>query len=621
MKIKSIILKKRELCKIWLIIIFFFSTLLVGNAQEKYLEIDSYALPVLSIEYRGSLIMEPQDLLQAQTDFPELYEGVDSYEDLRSSKLVKIDDTHWVSFYFPVYAVVCLPVKLVLKWIGISQYKCFAYTNVATLWIALYAIYRHIKRSEDEGDYWLLILLSLTPIWHFITYIGIESVAYSMMIIAMVAWEEKKWHRAALIISVTCMANPTIMGFGIVMFLDYFVDRLEKGTSIFGEFSRLLSVCACYIPSLIPFAFNLHYLGTINPTISDSKTGDTILDRMLSYFFDLNIGLTAVSVVLMVLFLCTIIYAISRKDKHLWMMWSSVVFTTACFSLMIHINCGTFSIARYVLWVIPTYIFSIWKFVKSFWKKNLYRTIVYMVATSSVVLVFFYNGGFNGYSSLELSAVSKAVLNHFPQLYISFCDSTFNSRVNHIDGAYDVSGYTIYTDSVTSEVRKIMYCNTEENRKAILEKLTSKDDPGLLELQQKMKGPDGRICYINVDYLSDTQYEILGAYSSGYFGWVYSYYEKLGEVEDTENILEMAESLMDGNQDAVKRLYDMLDADELEENEYIHTLYWLIFSRQDSEEENRTWTDAIRNGADKYGVFEAFINSDEFTGRLLNYCV
>ena len=59
--------------------LMFFAFFLLSRAfagQMWYAEIDSNALPTISMQYRGSIFIDESDLVIAQNDYPELYRGI-----------------------------------------------------------------------------------------------------------------------------------------------------------------------------------------------------------------------------------------------------------------------------------------------------------------------------------------------------------------------------------------------------------------------------------------------------------------------------------------------------------------------------------------------------------------
>ena len=73
-------------------------------------------------------------------------------------------------------------------------------------------------------------------------------------------------------------------------------------------------------------------------------------------FFDLNFGLASVSLLGVILYLLSIGYAIIKKERHLFFVGFSVIFTVIAVSFQVHINSGMIHIARYLVWIYPVFI-------------------------------------------------------------------------------------------------------------------------------------------------------------------------------------------------------------------------------------------------------------------------
>lgn len=585
-----------------------------------YMEIDSYVLPIISLEYRGSIIMDQQDIDTARRDLPQLYENVYSFDDLRASKLCTIDDNHWISYYFPVYALICLPVKLLLQILGLNQCYSFTLTNGLVYILALYVLYNYLQKKKMH-HYILLPFLVICPNWIYLNYIGAEPVMFSALVMTMLFWDEKKYRISALIISIMSMMNPTIMGFGIILFLDFVLDIILKDKRLLftrDGIKKTLHLCSCYLPSLFPFAVNWFYLGTINPTIINAKV-ESVWRRVLAYFFDINFGLASISVIVIILYILTIIYAIVKKDRKLFMTSFSVIFTTVLVSFQIHINCGMLNVARYVLWLYPVFIFSIYKFLqKIFTKVVIVSSVISFITLLSIILTYMYNGR---YAYTELNHVAKTILNYFPQYYVSFCDSTFNSRINHVDGGYNLNSFVIYCDSITNDVRKIMYCNIKENKEILENILESDKDNNSEKLHRKMRSDeDNKIYYINIDRYEIIQYKISAFYSREAYDWVKSMYVKRNiETPSPKRIIQIVKGIFLDQNFAYKTIYDLVVTDNMSDDEFIHCLYNEILGRDEAEEEHLNWINEIeKNRLQRFNVLETFLGSDEFHNKV-NY--
>lgn len=586
--------------------------LLIGCIRNcTYFEIDSYVLPLISMEYRGSLICTQEDIEKAREDFPSLYRDVYEYEDLRSSKLVKIDDEHWLPYYFPVYAVICLPMKLLLQLLNLDQTKCFSITASILLILLIYLISKlHPDKSSIENLFLDIILLAC-PIWVYLQLIGIESIAFSVNAIAILLWRKKHYRIAALLVSIICMANPTIMAIGIVLFMDYILEECieDKRLILKKKIKDIIILAACYIPSLIPFIFNYIMLGRLNLTVSAemlSNKEETMFHRTLSYLYDLNLGVASFALVMIGVFTVVGLYSVIKRQRRLFMGWLAGILTVFLYSYMIHINCSMILCARYVIWTWPIIAFCVYDFVYTAFRRMITR---YIILIALIVLncgQMIYNGS---YGSYELSRTSRFVLNRFPKAYISFCDSTFNARVNHIDGGYYPQDYTIYSDSRNGEIRKIMYRGnmvTVSNLMYVL----SLDNDDLSLIENELISSDNKIHYITIGPREEQQYKL---------GELYHYYEYISshmveEDMEQEEALELAEGFQQKDYDLI---YQYLNDDAMSDEQYIHECYVFILGRNEREAEMDDWIQKMdQEGMTREDLIRLFVGSQEFINKV-----
>lgn len=600
-----------------LAVLFIGSVIFVKTNRATYAEIDSYALPIISIQHRGSIVMTQTDIEQAKIDFPQLYANVDSYNDLRSAKLIKIDDEHWLSYYFPVYSALCIPVKLVLQALHFDQEKCMTLTNALMYSAAMVILYLHIRKT-DKKKIFLLAMMAVTPITIYLNYQSAEAVMGSLMIIAMVLWRERRMKSAALVISITCTMQPVIMAVGIVIFADWVISAFKENKKIYKDkkFQKeTLLLCCCYIPSLIPFAVNKALIGTFSVTAgliqSHSGFTDTIWDRFLEYFFDLNLGMASFAALTVLLFWCALIYSAVKKKYRLFMECFAAVFITFLVSFAVHINSGMISCSRYVVWIYPIVVFAVHEFLELALNDRLFikwgASLLTIICT---VCMFMINGIYPIY---DMNKLTSNILDRIPQLYVTFCDSTFNAKVNRLHGGYNLSeqgGYAVYYDSDTGEVRKILYKNTDNVKQTLTGLFHSENDPDMSGFAAKLRTPsDGRQYYISV-----TRYDKI-QYTSKATKYVQTVCKQLGIYGSSKEII-LVGNYLDKRDDALA-LNDLLtDNAELSAEEYVAELYKLILKRDGSESEIAGKAVLIRDGSmSREDVFRQFITSSEFRSK------
>lgn len=450
-----------------------------------YAEIDSYALPVISMQYRGSLTMEQSDLVLAQRDFPELYSGVNSFDDLRASKLVKTagDPDVWVSYYFPVYGMAALPFKLLLQFLGLPQERAFTLLNACSIILAL-ALAVKILKIPDKNKFVFLLLVSASPLPLYCCYISAEAFMCGLVIFVLVLFHEKHYRIAAILVMLASWMNPTVLMFGLPMIAEYFVNLFKTRKNggfwktIFSNFGDIVKYAACYIGFVVPFIFNIIFLGKINPTMG-TGTADGVIERFGAYLFDLNFGFASFAFIVVLTSIITFPVLLVKKRFECAFYYAGLVLVVAGYSVTFHINCGMLMCARYVLWSYPILAFIVAVYSLDVIKEGKIKDIGCALTYISMVVCLFINSRYvspyagtthfgNPYT--DNSNTVKAVLNTFPELYNPM-PSTFYSRVLHIDGGYNNNGIAIYSEPDKDYVRKIALLGSAENKAALKQKL------------------------------------------------------------------------------------------------------------------------------------------------------
>ena len=449
--------------------------------------------------------MTPEDLQIAQNDFPELYTGINTYDDLRSSKLAQINDELWSSYYFPIYSFLCIPVKLILQVMRLPQVKAFTLTNSLMFIIALVVVKKFLKTSEKK-KFCLLALLAASPIMYaYIPYISSETFIFSMMVCTLVAYERNNKFLCAFLLSTASMPNPTVMGMGIVLVVKYMFDTYVRNNEIpfiarvKKYYKDTLLYAVCYIPCLIPFILNLINLKNINPTSGGFRL-NTIGYNILSYYFDINLGYSSFAPILVILFFGSFVVSCIRRNAgkigtYLAFSLSVVI----AFSMMVHINCGMRYCARYVIWSYPILAFGLCMNDSAVKNIKVKMGLVGTSVISTLVLLAYNNpanaGPYPVYT--ECNNFSKLVLNNAPYLYNPMF-TTFNSRVCHVDGGSVYDKPIWYTDTRNNEVRKIMLLADEESKEYIRDHLICRDDPEYIDKILSEHRNDSKLYYIDI---------------------------------------------------------------------------------------------------------------------------
>lgn len=298
----------------------------------------------------------------------------------------------------------------------------------------------------------------------------------------MVLWSKNKYKKTVLLISIASTMNPTAMGIGIFLFIDYALSYFKDNRGNLFQKNSILDMfklICCYISSLIPFLINFYYFGVFYPSSNLAST-EGLFTRFLAYILDLNLGLASIFIFLILFFVASLIYSGYKREWKLLIQSGSILFTILLFSITFHINSGMLNCARYIIWVYPAFVLIIVNTLGLMFqnKKFIYGIILSLCFAFQFILLA-YNGF---YGPREFNNFSKLILNNYPQLYINVHPSTFNCRDNDIYGAYIIDDVVIYVNEKNGEVRKILYFNDETNYYSLLNKINSSEDVNPSEL-------------------------------------------------------------------------------------------------------------------------------------------
>ncbi len=470
-----------------------------------YHEPDSYMLPTISMQYRQTLIITQADIDQAKIDYPTIFEEVDDFDTMRSSKLVKSTETEWVSFYFPAYAFLCMPAKLILQLCGMEQFRAFLIMNALFVITALIVVYKGLK-SSPFVKFMTIALLAASPIHMYIQYISCEAMLYSFIAISLVLYQRRKLKLSALVLSFASMANPTVMGVGIAMVADYFVRMIaeRKNVKIFSaeNIRRTLAYGCSFVPCLIPFVFNFIFIGSGNPTAG----GATLTDygyRFLAYLFDINLGFFSFAPVPLIVFFVFVGISLKNKRWQALTVAGMLIITMLAFSLMIFIDCVPTFCARYIMWAYAILVMGIAVLADDILvttNKRLF-TAIPAIAVNLILLTINHTPMY--YFGLNRS--SEFLLNYCPVLYSPYY-STFYSRNDQLNWPYETDIPSYYTSTNDGYVRKIMFCATDDYKARVIDSLTG-DDNSMAALEKAVyeTPSDGRFHYLNFSPLSNVE--------------------------------------------------------------------------------------------------------------------
>lgn len=437
-------------------------------------EWDDISLVTVSILNDGNVTIDEQDVIMAKEWMPEWKEHLD-YIHLSGYYTEHGDALSW---YFPLYSAMCVPAFAILRGAGISGAYAFSVTNILLYLFALIYAYRHSDFSA-KVNFGFITVLCVNPITLYTIWVSGEVFIFAFLLPALICWQKGKYNQAALFLSIASTLNPSVLVAGIVMIIEYlYLVICDTGLrQIWKRSKDILLLAGCYLPSLVPFAWNLYFVGHINMTAATETDMNVrnIAARFFSYLFDLNLGFLPYYGVMLVLFILAVCVAVRSHNRKILLFAIAFVGICLIYSLEVHINSGMSGLARYNAWsaIIIIMVFFMWR--NTCEAKRLVRlldtgllcSITWTaVAILSIVLT-------NPIGYLEMTPIAKVVLEYAPHIYNPFPD-VFNARVNHVDEiGYEHNLPIIYRDG-DWQCRKILA--NYENKEYILEQVNCSEE-------------------------------------------------------------------------------------------------------------------------------------------------
>ena len=457
-----------------------------------YAELDNNALPVIALQYRGSYVLNEEDVKQAIIDFPQLYPSMEEYESRWAGKPVATADGHWMPGYGPIYPLLCIPIKLLLSFLYLDQERCFLLTNAVLIVSALCFLHRKLRATQAQR-FLALLMQMISPIVFYVNYINYESCIYSLLIISLTLYYNGNRKRSALVLSLAGIANHTVMAAGIVMIGEYLIQSVraiksapDKKHILRTYMLETLAYGCCFIPCLIPFAAQLILLD--GSLFASMATLESLWPRFFSYLFDPSLGFFSFApLAILAFFVLGIISLFQKQSAKRWRALPWLLFlvgTVLAYSLMYHINCGMIYCARYLVWTYPIVVI----FLATIGYETIHAIPMRQIGSVALVASSLFLFAVNFRSALDcysFNPMTRWILDRVPQVYEPL-SSTFYSRVLHEDGPYWHTEPAYYLDSQTDEVRKVLYKAYPGVEEELLGELTG-DEASLQFLYYSLK--------------------------------------------------------------------------------------------------------------------------------------
>lgn len=429
-------------------------------------EFDDYALPSISIMKDFSFSFTRETLEDFKRFFPEYaiwievepLQTANYWEDGKNILYTTKDGNRMLTWYFPTYSAFAIPFIKIMQLFKLNNAYAYVYLNVFFFFAFLYLILNYLKINEIKKLF-LILLVTLNPIILYLRFVSNETLLYSLIGICFIFWHRRSYYRAAFFISLAGTMNNTVMIVGLGIILTFFYELFKKYEfkilkAIKDNIKPIIYLGLCFIISMFPMIYFYYHTGHINLTSAVMGTTDGSLERFIAYLFDLNFGFLPYYTFIFLISIVMLVVAFKKKQWNYIGLFTIFLFITYLYSLVFHINCGMLAIARYNAWNAIIMIFAVILCIDKIFDKKLTMYICNLFIIISIVLSVIVVKENKNISSVQFTTVASLVLKNYPQLYNPLF-STFNSRLNNIDGGYHYTTPLIFTDK-NGYIRKIL---------------------------------------------------------------------------------------------------------------------------------------------------------------------
>lgn len=592
-------------------------------------ECDDYMLATVALENRLALNILPEDVEIAMRDFPNQSQHI--YNSYYEYGMPTTEDGRVYPWYFITYSIICIPMKKLLKLFAMDQGLAYAITNILIYIGALLVIYKKLKRSKLQ-IFLTTLLIACSPAVLYYYWPSAEIFIFSMIVISLVFFANKQHRLAGLFVSIAGTLNLTIMVYGAIIILDYFIELFKKvkGQVITKDkvkyyFKDTILLGICFIPCLIPPIINYINFGSISLQIASGGFIDntSILSRFWAYLFDVNFGILPYFSVAFILYIILITIGIVERNTCAILYLIAFLGTVFSYSIMAHINSGMTGIARYNVWASPLIIFFLTTEGINLVKGPGFRQIV-----AGGLIVSSLLGAINVEVILKhpiytyMTPLADTVLKHCPSLYNPLY-STFISRVEHVDGGY------IYTEPVyykleDGRVKKILV-TSETAEQVITDTNGNQEDMNFIQYQvEKIKAQKG-YHYINISRKMNIRMNTFDREEANKF--VTRLYDICLGREASQKDKAYWTGCLEGKLLTGSSLINaFLESEEfkmkqLSDEEYISVMYNLCFERDPDEEERKQWGNYLLQTVDKNSMVQELFGTIEFKRVCSKYTI
>ena len=383
-------------CLVSLSMAFILKPVLIGDGSE-------YLNQTISFTNHGSFDFRKNDI---ETLNKILHQNnINFLKDREKSGYFESNDKKLFSYHFWFYSLLCTPVFIILKFLGLNELRVFALTNSLLLILLFYFIAFRSSLSERQKT-WTLLSVFLGSITFYLTWSHPEVFIFTSLSLGLLFALEKKFCKACLFSSIASLQSPPL----IIIPISIILFKLLKK-----ELKNAIKLCLCSSIALLPSVFYFYYFGKANIIASNgyASVHEISLSKILSLFFDPNFGLLAYATAnLIILFLAICL----KRDSGALLGLFSLIFCSVLFSTAVNWNCGMMYIHRYSVVILPLLIFSCLNFIEGLSDKQFKFCIGLFLLSTGITSIYCLRE-MKYSNSFSLTPAAKLIISTVPSLY------------------------------------------------------------------------------------------------------------------------------------------------------------------------------------------------------------
>lgn len=328
--------------------------------------------------------------------------------------IFEANDGKFYSYHFWLYPLLATPIGFVTDMLHLRTVVAFYYLNVIIflLMLAMVCFYSPAGWNKKQ-KLWALSLLAFSPTVPYLTWVHPEVFATALVVMSLCFYMRNNLYLAVLFSGMAASQNPPIGLFTVFCGSLYLLHIIKQKKIVWRDFF-VMGLCA--IPLVLSPLFYYVKFGTFNliQKLGYSDWDQVGFGRFFSFWFDINQGMVACSVVLVFVFLYTICKNLYQRNLKYFSLVILSFLMVIMASTTTNWNHGQILISRYTTWIYPFMVF----YVVATWNFQGIKNVICAVIITLSVAFQIIGGLWNGnYTAADLKPWAKVVLEYCPACY------------------------------------------------------------------------------------------------------------------------------------------------------------------------------------------------------------